>query len=217
VAANALGELVGLGATFAVGYAVFALAGEAQRGWAALVRALILAATGAIEGTVVGLAQWRVLRTAFPAVTRRSWWLATLIGALVAWILGSLPSTLIGMQAEAPSAAASAQEPSTVVVLVLAAAMGALLGPVLAVPQWFVLRRHVGGAGRWISAHSLAWAVGMPVIFAGIDVAQRTGSLVIVVFLMAVTLALAGAVVGTIHGTVLVRLAEKSMFERSNV
>jgi hypothetical protein len=197
---------VGLGATFAVGYLVFTTMGEPETWVGALGMGLLMTATGLIEGSVVGLVQWGVMRSAFPEIARRAWWLATVIGALVAWLLGSLPSTLISMQAEA--GAAPAQEPSIAIVLLLAAALGALAGPILAVPQWFVLRRHVARAARWIPVHSLAWALGMPIIFAGIDVAQRTASLPLVLLLMAVTLALAGAVVGTVHGTMLVRMAE---------
>ncbi|MGC9347187.1 MAG: hypothetical protein ACP5JG_03520, partial [Anaerolineae bacterium] len=111
VAANALGELVGLGATFAVGYLLFTTMGEAETWGGALGMGLLMTATGLIEGTVVGLAQWRVMRSALREISRRAWWLATVIGALVAWLLGSLPSMLIGMQAEA--GAAPAQEPST--------------------------------------------------------------------------------------------------------
>jgi hypothetical protein len=49
----------------------------------------------------------------------------------------------------------------------------------------------------------------MPLIFAGIDLAQRSRSIVGVFSLMMLTLFAAGAVVGAIHGAFLVRLAQE--------
>jgi hypothetical protein len=59
---------------------------------------------------------------------------------------------------------APAPEISDTLVYLLAAAMGLVLGPVLGVPQWWVLRRHVAHAWWWIPANAAAWALGMPVI-----------------------------------------------------
>jgi hypothetical protein len=52
----------------------------------------------------------------------------------------------------------------------------------------------------------LAWMPGMILIFAGIDVAQRQGTLAAQVAVMALTLLATGAVVGAIHGAFLVRM-----------
>ena len=99
VGANALAELLGLGATFGVGVFLFTRMGEPQ-GPAAIGMLLLMTASGVLEGTIVGLLQWAVLRRPFPQVTRRAWLAATLIGALVAWFLGSLPATLMDMGAD---------------------------------------------------------------------------------------------------------------------
>jgi len=48
VVANALGELIGLGATFAVGFATFSLLGEAQGTIGAIAMLLLFTASGAI-------------------------------------------------------------------------------------------------------------------------------------------------------------------------
>jgi hypothetical protein len=53
----------------------------------------------------------------------------------------------------------------------------------------------------------LAWMVGMPIIFWGIDAAQKGQPVWQALLLMAGVLFLAGAVVGGIHGLFLVRLA----------
>jgi hypothetical protein len=61
--------------------------------------------------------------------------------------------------------------------MLLAAGLGALGGVVLAFPQWLTLRRIVRGASIWIPANMLAWLVGMPIIFSGIDAAQKLNGL----------------------------------------
>jgi hypothetical protein len=85
--------------------------------------------------------------------------------------------------------------------------MGLFLGLVLGYPQWRVLRSAVSSAWLWLPANCLAWALGMPAIFAAIDLAQRSTSLAGVVLTLAVSLFLTGAVVGAVHGLVLVWLA----------
>ena len=137
-----------------------------------------------------------------------AWVVATVVGAVIAWFLGSLPSTLIDMGGQQTGAAS--QEPPAIVVSLLAAGMGLFLGAVLGIPQWLVLRRVVKGAWLWIPANCLAWALGMPVIFAMVDRAYAVyaaGSIAGAVVVLAGTLALAGAVVGAVHGLALVKLA----------
>jgi hypothetical protein len=208
VGANALAEMLGLGATFALDILILARVAAASSALASLAGIVLMAATGAIEGTVVGLFQWRVLRRPFPSITRRAWVIATIVGAVIAWFLGSLPSTLIDMGGQQTGAAS--QEPPAIVVSLLAGGMGLFLGAVLGIPQWLVLRRVVKGAWLWIPANCLAWALGMPVIFAMVDRAYAVyaaGSIAGAVVVLAGTLALAGAVVGAVHGLALVKLA----------
>jgi hypothetical protein len=212
LAANALAELLGLGATFAVGIFMFTRLGEPQGPVAAIVMLLLMTATGVLEGLVVGLLQWTVLCYAFPQVTRRAWLVATLIGVLVAWFLGSLPATLIDMGAD--SAQVPAQEPETWLMLSMAAAMGLVLGAILALPQWRVLQRVVGKAWVWLPANSVAWALGMPLIFAAVDLAYRVGKAWGAVGVMALALGLTGAVVGAVHGLVLVWLASHTLAKK---
>lgn len=207
VGANALAELLGLGATFAVGVWLFTRLGE-PRGPAALGMLLLMTATGVLEGTIVGLLQWSVVRRPFAQVARRAWLVATLIGALVAWLLGSLPATLIDMGAD--QAQAPVQEPETWLMLTLAAAMGLVLGAILALPQWWVLRRAVGKAWVWLPANSAAWALGMPIVFAAVDLAYEVGTAWGAVGVMALALVLAGATVGAVHGLALVWLASRA-------
>ncbi len=205
---NSLAELVGLGATFALDILILSQVAAAGTALASLLGIALVAATGAIEGTVVGLLQWSVLRRPFPAIARRAWMLATVAGAVVAWFLGSLPSTLMDMGAQ--EAGTTPQEPPAWLLLLLAAGMGLFLGAVLGYPQYRVLRKAVNGAWIWILANCLAWALGMPVIFASVDrayAAYESGSIAGTLLIFAVALALAGAVVGAVHGVALVKLA----------
>jgi hypothetical protein len=216
VGANSLAELVGLGATFALDILILTRVAAAGTALASLLGIVLLALTGAIEGAVVGALQWSVLRRPFPAIAHRAWVTATVIGAVVAWFLGSLPSTLMDMGAQETGAVA--QEPPAWLILLLAAGMGLVLGAVLATPQYRVLSKAVQGAWIWIPANCLAWALGMPVIFASVDrayAAYEAGSIAGTLLIFAVALALAGAVVGAVHGVALVKLAgnAKASFE----
>lgn len=206
VLANAIGEAVGLGITALVGAVVMLSGGEGSGVLATVGLAILAVLAGTlVEGTVVGTAQWLVLRRPLPLMRWRTWAVATGAGAFLAWTLGMIPSTVLSLGADSGGGEPQA-EPSQVLVYGLAFLMGLVLGPVLGFAQWLALRRYVRGAALWMPANVLAWAFGMVVIFVGIDPAIGGGfglrSLAILVF----TLACAGAVVGAIHGLALVRL-----------
>ncbi len=206
VAANAIGELLGLGTTFALVALVISRLEGQQGAGIVLFSFLFAVAGGAIEATVVGLGQWWAMHPWLPAIARRAWWLATLMGALVAYVLGYLPSTLMSLGGEASQAPAA--EPPQWIVFLLAAALGAVAGAVLSFAQWLAMRGRVARAGRWIPANMLAWLAGMPIIFWGIDAAQKGQPPVQAVLLIAGVLLVTGAVVGAIHGAFLVGLAD---------
>lgn len=202
IIANAIGELLGLGATFAIGAGFFSAVSEEQ---SALLSAGVMTTAGAIEGAIVGWAQWFVLRRAIVGITRRAWMMATVIGAVIAWFLGSLPALLSSLSSGDTSRAI--EEPPQGVVLLLAVGLGLVAGLILSAAQWMVLRRYVAKAWWWLPANAIAWAAGMPILFAGIDLAQTQESIVEQVIVMAVCIAVTGAVVGAIHGVILIALA----------
>lgn len=208
VVANAIGEMFGLGLTFGlIGLVSMRLDGLPGAG-AVLLSFAVAVASGAIEATLVGLSQWWAMHPWFPAVQRFDWWRATLIGALVAYVLGYLPSTLMGLSASTSTGEAPVAEPPQAVVLLLAAGLGLVGGAVLSFAQWLVLRRSVARAWRWLPANMLAWAAGMPLIFWGIDAAFQGESRLRSGVILSGALLAAGAVVGAIHGAMLVQLAE---------
>lgn len=209
VAANAAGEALGLGATLALGAVVIPQLDQNAGPKAVLISFAAAVASGAIEATVVGLAQWWAMHPWFVQIRRRAWWLATLLGALAAYILGYLPSTLMDLGAQ--SGQAPMQEPPQWITLLLAAGLGLVGGAVLSAAQWWVLRRAAAGAGWWIPANMAAWFVGMPIIFWGIDAAQAIGWSVQGAAVFAATLLVMGAAVGAIHGLALMRLAQSAI------
>lgn len=205
--ANAFSELFGLGLTFLITGLVFSKL-DGQGTVVSIVLAFILAVvSGGIEATFVGFAQWWAMRPWFPMIERFAWWRGTLIGALIAYVLGYLPSTIMSM-GEATASSAPMADPPQWVVLLLAAGMGAIGGVVLSFAQWLVMRGKVKRAGLWIPANMLAWTFGMPVIFWGIEIAFNMPVIWQSVLLMAGTLFVAGAIVGGVHGAFLVRLVE---------
>jgi hypothetical protein len=200
--------MFGLGLTLAIGAVVITNLGDQQSVAAILISFLVAVASGVIEATLVGLAQWWAMHPWFPMIQRTSWWLATLIGALLAYGMGYLPSTLMSLGEQTTQSQASVAEPAQWIVLLLAAGLGAAGGAVLSFAQWLIMRKKVARASLWIPANILAWLVGMPIIFWGIDTAQRLSGSVSVILFIAGVLLLTGLVVGAIHGAFLVRLAE---------
>ena len=203
VLANALGEFVGLGTVAAVGFLVFQRAGEPSNAAQAIALAAGFVFLGAFEGLVIGVAQRQVLRTRLPAV--RGWVLATIAGAVIAWAIGMVPSTVMSLVPQEPGAAPP--QPPLALVLLLAAAMGAVAGPLLAAPQWLCLRRVLmGKAWLWLPANAAAWALGMPVIFLGAQADELTSSAAGIAALVGLAIFVAGAVVGAVHGRILLGL-----------
>ena len=208
VAANGAAELLGLGATGATIALSFSHL-EGLPGLAGVLLTLLAAAvSGAFEATIVGLAQWWAMHPWFPGIARRAWWLATLAGALVAYVLGFLPSSLMSLSAEASGEPVT--EPTQAAMLLFAAGLGLVAGAVLSFAQWLVLRQRVSGAGCWVPANMLAWLAGMPIIFWAIDGAQRLEAPIQAALLLAGCLLLTGLLVGAIHGAFLVRLARRA-------
>jgi len=208
ILANALGELVGLGSVAAVGFIIFQRAAEPANTAQALAFAAVFILLGAFEGAIVGVAQRQVLRTLLPSV--RGWVLATVVGAMVAWAAGMVPSTVISVVHQGVAAAPGPPaEPPIFVVLLLAAGLGAVAGPILAAFQWLSLRRAVSGrAWLWLPANAAAWAMGMPVIFLGAQANEVASSAVGIAASVAFAIFVAGAVVGAVHGRVLLLLAQ---------
>lgn len=205
--ANGWAELFGLGGTLALGWLSATQVAVGGPSALTIVGGALLAIVAGtlLEGILIGYAQGRVLRVAVPSIALQRWIVATAIGAAVAWTLGMIPSTLTSL-GTGPSGGAPPAFLEGPGQYLLAAVMGAVLGPVLAAPQWIVLRGHLVGAGHWLWANALAWAVGMPLVFFGMGAAAESTPVWRVVSIVMVTCLGTGLAVGAIHGAVLIRL-----------
>jgi hypothetical protein len=213
ILANAIGETIGPGGTFVIG-GLLLLNVQKTMGVVPAAALAVLAGTF-IEGITVGTSQWLVLRGPIKSMRWYVWVLATAIGAFIAWTLGMIPSTF--MFSGADSAGAAPAPISDLMIYVLAAIMGFVLGPILGVPQWLVLRQYLPRAGWWVLANALAWMVGMVIVFVGTNFIPPEGISLNVAFVLLLFLILAGAAVGAIHGLVLVWLLHLRSLARSQV
>jgi hypothetical protein len=205
--ANGWAEAVGLGTTFALGRLMAPSLERVTGALAILGTALIAITLGTLlEGILVGFAQERVLCDRLAPLQPRSWTKATAIGAGLAWTLGMIPSTLMAFPSPDSAASAPPAEPSAILQYGLAALLGLVAGPVLGLAQWFVLRRLVQRAGLWLWANAVAWAVGMPLIFLGMDFVPWNGPPAAMFLAIYAVCGAAGLVVGAIHGRFLLAL-----------
>lgn len=208
IGANAMAELVGLGAVGLAGYALVAAVGEPPATRETLLIALAFIALGAFEGWVVGVAQASVLRRALPAL--RCWVGASVLGAVAAWASGMVPNVVMNL-ATPQAAGVAVTEPPLALMLTMAAVLGVVAGPLLAAFQWRSLRRALPvGAWRWLPANAAAWAVGMPILFAGMQLAEGLAAPALIVGALALSLLTAGAAVGAIHGFFLLRMIRRN-------
>jgi hypothetical protein len=114
-----------------------------------------------ILGLLTGIGQWLVLRR---HMSGAGWWVpASVIGwALVGstkWIQGPLlDEFMIGFFGRLEEMRLGALVPLSGMGLglLLDGAMGLVVG----LAQWFVLRRHVQRAGRWVLISAVAWGIG---------------------------------------------------------
>ncbi|WP_336033094.1 cation-translocating P-type ATPase [Geodermatophilus sp. FMUSA9-8] len=116
----------------------------------------VLLAAGAAEGALLGTAQATVLAREVAGFSRRDWILRTAGAAVVAWAIGTAPSTW----------AAGVLDWPVVAQVALAVPAAAVLLASIGWAQWTVLRRHVPRAGRWIAWTATAWLAGLAVFTA---------------------------------------------------
>jgi hypothetical protein len=200
IVANLTGEFVGLGIAGALGAGVMFFSGQVTGSGRVIVIGLALISAAIAEGSVVGFAQWLVLRHPLPELTRRTWIAATALGSLIAWVIGMTLGTLGGDLLDTSDGANA---------LLFGALLGPLVGALLGVAQWWVLRGFVAHAGWWVLANAVAWTAGMAVIFVATGIVDEQTPVAAMTAIWAVSGILAGAVVAAIHGQVLVWLLRR--------
>ena len=191
------GEFFGM--TMAAGIAISAslLFGEPVRGIEGVIIMALMVFAGVIEGLSIGYFQWRVLHSVFPKLMISSWLIATVTVAVLGWILGMVPSTL--MQ-EVTTTPAQSLELTTGMLVFWAALLGAVLGAAFGVSQWRVLRRHAQHAWTWIVANSMGWAFAFVFIFYAASLPAEVTSTAVIVLIGGIASILAGLSVGAVTG-----------------
>jgi hypothetical protein len=100
IGANALAEGVGLGTTLVIGWRLAPSLDQLSGVASTLTAALLAVVLGTfLEGIVVGVAQEVVLRKRIARLHSWFWTTATAIGAALAWLLGTVPSTVMALTA----------------------------------------------------------------------------------------------------------------------
>ena len=178
--ACALAETLGMAAAAAAARGADTLA-------APLAALGVVVAGGLVEGTALGLGQAWVLTSRLPRLRRRTYLAATVLVAGLGWAAASAPAVLSTDDSGAP--------PPLLLVLLGAAGIGLVMGPVLGGAQALALRGAARAPGRWVLANTLAWPPAMVVIFVGATTPSPSWSTAAVVLL--------GALTGTVAGTVL--------------
>lgn len=190
-----LGELVG----FLVPATAGVLWSAREWGFAAIV------AAGAVEGAVLGLSQWSVMREDMPALPVRAWAGATAAGAVVAYALGMLPSTTATAWAAWPMAGRVAVAIPLLLALLLS----------IGLAQWLVLRSFIAHAWWWIVGTAIGWVVGLAVFFLVAPPLWREGQSVSVALLISVLAgALMAAAMAAVTGFTWLRLLKSQRRRR---
>ncbi|NJN56394.1 MAG: hypothetical protein HC879_02320 [Leptolyngbyaceae cyanobacterium SL_5_9] len=208
VIANAWSESIGLGGSALAGFILVAIAPPATPVINLLIAVAMVTIATVLEGGIVGLAQWQVLRQVLHHLTWQQWVSATARGVFVAWSLGMLPSTILSLQ-ETNSGAPP--EPNGLVMAGLAVLMGFILGSLLGFFQWQALHQHLPNARGWILFNTIAWAGGMPIIFAGAGSLSAEASPLTIGGMVIMVCLLTGAIVGGIHGFGLIWLLRRGI------
>jgi hypothetical protein len=163
----------------------------------------LLALLGAIEGIVLGLSQWIVLRR---YIRHAGWWiLATLVGAMIAWFSGLFVSTVLAI-----TIAASPPTQQVSILLKGIIIQGTGVGVILGYAQWLVLQSHIRHqiwrkAVRWLFANVAAWVLALLIAFIGVGELKSVSPLSLKTAMVAATTGgTMGAIVGIITGIALV-------------
>jgi hypothetical protein len=188
--ATTCGEFVGFGVPAVVGAVAFDLPLPAE--------AAALIAAGAVEGALLGIGQGVVVRRALPLIGARQWTLATAVGGAAAWAI-------------AMSGVALIQSAPPVVVALAAPVLGAGLLLSIGTAQWWLLRRQVPRAWRWIAGTAAAWVTAL-VVFTAVTTplwqpGQSIGLIVLIGVLGGLVMA---ATMAAITGWAFVRLVTRA-------
>ncbi len=198
----AAGELLGIGCAAGVAVLLNTYMGEPVALFQKVVVLCTMAAAGALEGTITGYLQWRVLKTILPKLSIQAWVSATVAVAAIYWVLGMLPSNLMaGMYTDA---APQAEMPAWV--LPTAAIAFFIGGCGFGTAQWLVLRKHAANSAHWVWSNGIGWTLGLAIMFAAATWPDSTTPIWQIVVSGLVGGGLGGLAVGWVTGYSVLRL-----------
>ncbi len=206
ILACAIGELLGIGAAAGVALLHLSIFGEPQNISQHIILLIIMVLAGCLEGLITGYFQWSVLRAKFPNMKARNWILVTIGGAATAWFLGMLPSIYFSLH---PIVQSPSIEANKIHFAAFSLISGIVLGTVFGTFQFLELRRHAQEAWQWISANSLAWMMGMMIIYIGASIPSGDTPIILTIVIGTLSGLLAGLSVGVVTGWFLIRLEDK--------
>ncbi|CAI9407580.1 hypothetical protein [Nocardioides sp. T2.26MG-1] len=191
----------------AVGMTAAAGAARLADGFGVVAGLSVVVAGGLVEGTALGWAQSHVLARVAPALVRGRYLAATVLVAGLGWAAASAPAAV--------GDGSDGSQPPLALVLLGAAGLGLVMGPVLGAAQAAALRGAVADPWRWVTANTAAWPVAMVVIFLGATTPEASWPVWSVLVLGTVTGGVAGGLLGVVSGWFLPLLAGATGGNRS--
>ena len=153
----------------------------------------LVVAGGLVEGLALGAAQGWWLRRRWPRLRLGGYLAATVVVAGLGWAAGSAPGVLAGGDGGGAG-------PSIALVLLGAAAIGLVMGPVLGTGQAVAMRGAVPHPYKWVVANTAAWPLAMVLIFLGATGAWPDWSMPTLLLAGAATGLAAGSALGVVTG-----------------
>lgn len=153
---------------------------------------VIVVLGGLVEGIALGSAQARGLGRWLSSLQRGRYVLATVLVAGLGWAGASAPAVLSGD--------GGGSSPPLPLVLLGAAGLGLVMGPVLGSAQAVALRGAASHPWRWVGANAVAWPPAMCLVFLGASVPGADWPVAWLLLDGALTGAAAGAVLGLVTG-----------------
>lgn len=210
----AFGEIIGIGTAGAIAYSVNNAIGEPVMFSQKFIILVSMMFAGAIEGSLLGWFQWRVLKEKIKSLPAKSWIGITITVAVLGWFFGMMPSLFFFDSSQ--KTAEPQVSISPLLFIFLSIATGLILGAVFGLFQWIVLKKYVVKAGKWITANSLGWGLGMLCIYAGASIPDENSSIYFNIISGAAGGLFGGLSVGAITGIFLISILKYNKKIESN-
>lgn len=205
----ALGELLGISVAGAIAFGVNSAIGEPQTIADKVLVLFFMLLAGFIEGFMLGLFQWKVLKNKFKKMPHNKWILYTVTVAVLGWFLGMLPSLFFISTNTTSNSAPSFDFDNPIIFTLLCIGTGIILGAIFGLFQWFVLKKYAQKAYLWILANALGWGLGLGWIYLFASLPSENTTLMTNIVLGIFGGILAGISVGGVTGLFFINLKEK--------